>query len=109
TNKKTDSTQNVTDNQIYLTKGIWLITLNTYISPNNYSGVVRFHLFLNETQINITQLQNNQHKIKSYSHVIKVDNNALFSLRTSKTTDEETISFQGSSQNNLTLTKIGGV
>ena len=109
TNKTTDSTQNVTDNQIYLTKGIWLITLNTYISPNNYSGVVRFHLFLNETQINITQLQNNQHKIKSYSHVIKVDDNALFSIRSSKTTDEETISFQGSSQNNLTLTKLGGV
>ena len=109
TNKTTDSTQNVTDNQIYLTKGIWLITLNTYISPNNYSGVVIFYLFLNETQINITQLQNNQHKIKSYSHVIKVDNNALFSLRSSKTSDEETISFQGSSQNNLTLTKLGGV
>ena len=109
TTKTTDSTQNVTDNQIYLTKGIWLITLNTYISPNNYSGVVIFHLFLNETQINITQLQNNQHKIKSYSNVIKVDNNALFSLRSSKTTDEETISFQGLSQNNLTLTKIGGV
>ena len=109
TTKTTDSTQNVTNNQIYLTKGIWLITLNTYISPNNYSGVVVFHLFLNETQINITQLQNNQNKIKSYSHVIKVDDNALFSLRMSKTNDEETISFQGSSQNNLTLTKLGGV
>ena len=65
--------------------------------------------FLNETQINITQLQNNQHKIKSYSNVIKVDNNALFSIRMSKTIDKENISFQGSSQNNLTLTKIGGV
>src|SRR5699024_4398177 len=89
---ESDTTQNVTDNKITLSQGIWQVNVNTYFSPVSYDGVIHLQLYLNETSIFLTQIPT-----------------AQFSLRMSKTVDSKTVSFSGVDQNKITLTKLGGL
>ena len=104
-----DTTQNVTDNKITLSNGIWLVNLNTYFSPVTFDGVIHLHLYLNEERILLSQIPTTQLKNKSLSHVFKVNDLSQFSLRVSKTTSTDQVSFSGVDQNKITLTKLGGV
>ena len=108
-NNPSDTTQNVTDNKITLSQGIWQVNVNTYFSPVSYDGVIHLLLYLNETPIFLTQMPTTQPKNKSFTHTFKVTENAQFSLRMSKTVDSKTVSFSGVEQNKITLTKLGGV
>ena len=94
-----------------MSKGIWLVNLNTYFSPVTFDGVIHLHLYLNEERILLSQIPTIQLKNKSLSHVFKVNDLSQFSLRVSKTTSTSTdqVSFSGVEQNKITLTKLGGV
>ena len=108
-NNPSDTTQNVTDNKITLSNGIWLVNLNTYFSPVTFDGVIHLHLYLNEERILLSQIPTTQLKNKSISHVFKVNDLSQFSLRVSTTTSTDQVSFSGVDQNKITLTKLGGV
>ena len=108
-NNQSDTTQNVTDNKITLSQGIWQVNVNTYFSPVSYDGVIHLQLYLNETSIFLTQMPTTQPKNKSFTHTFKVTETAQISLRMSKTVDSKTVSFSGVDQNKITLTKLGGV
>ena len=108
-NNQSDTTQNVTDNKITLSNGIWLVNLNTYFSPVTFDGVIHLHLYLNEERILLSQIPTTQLKNKSLSHVFKVNDLSQFSLRVSKTTSTDQVSFSSVDQNKITLTKLGGV
>ena len=108
-NNPSDTTQNVTDNKITLSQGIWQVNVNTYFSPVSYDGVIHLQLYLNETSIFLTQIPTTQPKNKSFTHTFKVTETAQISLRMSKTVDSKTVSFSGVDQNKITLTKLGGV
>ena len=106
-NNPLDTTQNVTDNKITLSNGIWLVNLNTYFSPVTFDGVIHLHLYLNEERILLSQIPTTQLKNKSLSHVFKVNDLSQLSLRVSKATSTDQVSFSGVDQNKITLTKIG--
>ena len=108
-NNPSDTTQNVTDNKITLSQGIWQVNVNTYFSPVSYDGVIHLLLYLNETPIFLTQIPTTQLKNKSFTHTFKVTETAQISLRMSKTVDSKTVSFSGVDQNKITLTKLGWV
>ena len=108
-NSTSESTQNTTQNKITLSQGIWLVNVNTFCSPINYEGLINFHLFLNENLILLSQLLSKDSKNKSFSYIFKVNDTSQFYLGVSKTSDDNTVGFNGTNQNKITLTKLGGV
>ena len=104
-----NSTQQITDNKITLYDGIWLCSINTYMTPIDFNDYVNLHLYLNNEQILLSQIPSTQLKNRSITHIFKVEGASQFSLRTSKKSGSEEVSFTGSTQNTLSLTRLGGV
>lgn len=103
------STQTVSNNNITLNSGIWLVTINTYMTPVNFNGYINIYLYLNESKILQSQIPSSQLKNRTLSHIFKVENIAQFSLRTAKQSIEGEVSFSGIDQNKISLTRLGGI
>ena len=104
-----NSTQQIKDNKITLYDGIWLCSINTYMTPIDFNDYVNLHLYLNNEQILLSQIPSTQLKNKTLTHIFKVEGVSEFSLRTSKKAGSDEVSFTGSTQNKLSLTRLGGV
>src|SRR5699024_7680247 len=108
-NASSESTQNIKDNKITIEQGIWLATVNTYMSPVDYNGEIIMYLYLNESSILTSRFTTSQLKNKSFSHIFKVNDTSLLSLRISKKADDNIVSFSGQGSNKMSITRLGGV
>ena len=83
--------------------------LNTFIEPVDYNGEIIMYLYLNEDSILRSRFTPSQLKNKSFSHIFRVNDTSLLSLRISKKADDNIVSFSGQGSNKMSITRLGGI
>lgn len=104
----TGSTQSVnSNNEIVLTAGVWVVSINAYLSPIDYDSYVNIGIYHNNSQIVLWQKGSQSSKDFSGNQIVRVNEGDRISVRAYKPSSGGTVSFGATGSNKINVYKIG--
>src|SRR5699024_11570707 len=94
------------NNEIVLSEGVWVVSVNAYLTPIDYDSYVDIGVYHNNIQIVLWQKGSQSSKDFSGTQIVRVDQGDRISVRSYKQSSGGTVRFGATSSNKINVYKI---